>query len=279
MKNLFNVQTKNNVKEAVKDSANIEYLATGKEKVVLVGRDLSSKISLSRYSSLFFIFSLFEEDLEEPLNFDVNVSVLALESFAKALIALQPDEVDKKSNNSKASISKEDIRFGKSAEHDFSYRLFKNISAKNLFRLINDISIQSKHKSSYEIASKYLECDTSLIKLNKFYNRFDSIYDICANSNYSMLYLFDDIESNLSPYQNVMKAISDDENDLVSNAFAYIITSFENEVSKCMYSESIKSDYYSMLEKIDRNIEKLKEIIQNDNENKIYSIEALYDEI
>ena len=57
MKNLFNVQTKNNVKEAVKDSANIEYLATGKEKVVLVGRDLSSKVSLPRYSSLFFIFS------------------------------------------------------------------------------------------------------------------------------------------------------------------------------------------------------------------------------
>lgn len=277
MKNLFNVQTKNNVKEAVKDSANIEYLATGKEKVILVGRDLSSKISLPRYSSLFFIFSLFEEDLEEPLNFDVNVSVLALESFAKALIALKPDDTNKKSKKNKTAISKEDIRFGNSAEHDFSYRLFKNISAKNLFRLLNDISVQSKHKSSDEIASKYLECDTSLIKLNKFYNKFDSIYDICANSNYSMLYLFDDMESNLSPYQNVMKAILNDEENSISNEFAYIITSFENEISKCMYSESIKNDYYSMLEKIDKNIEKLKEKIKQGN--KIYSIEELYEEI
>lgn len=277
MKNLFNVQTKNNVKEAVKNSANIEYLATSREKVILVGRDLSSKVSLSRYSSLFFIFSLFEEDLEEPLNFDVNVSVLALESLAKALIALKPDETNKSSKNNKAPISKEDIRFGKSAEHDFSYRLFKNISAKNLFRLINDISIQSKYKSSDEIASRYLECDTSLTKLNKFYNRFDGIYDNCVNSNYSMLYLFDDIESNLSPYQNVTKAIIDNDDAFISSAFAYIIVSFENEIAKCMYSESIKNDYYSMLEKIDKNIDKLKEIIKN--ENRIYSIEALYEEI
>jgi len=276
MKNLFNVQTKNNVKEAVKDSANIEYLATGKEKVVLVGRDLSSKVSLPRYSSLFFIFSLFEEDLEEPLNFDVNISVLALESLAKALIALKPDDGNKKTKSNKSPISKEDIKFGKSAEHDFSFRLFKNISAKNFFRLINDISVQSKYKSSDEIASKYLECDTSLTKLNNFYNRFDHIYDNCANSNYSMLYLFDDIESNLSPYQNVMVQIKGN-NAIVSNNFAYIITSFENEVARNMYSESIKNDYYSMLEKIDKNIEKLKEKIQS--ENKIYSIEALYEEI
>lgn len=272
MKNLFNVQTKKNVKEAVKDSANIEYLATGKEKIILVGRDLSSKISLPRYSSLFFIFSLFEDDLEEPLNFDVNVSVLVLESLAKALIALK-DDISSRDN---APISKEDIRFGKSAEHDFSFRLFKNISAKNFFRLINDLSIQSKYKSSDEVASKYLECDESLIKLNKFYNRFDDIYDKCANSNYSILYLYDDIESNLSPYKNVIEAVNN-ENKQISNAFAYVLTSFENEVARCMYSESIKNDYYSMLEKIDKNIEKLKEKIRI--ENKIYSVEALYEEI
>lgn len=63
-----------------------------------------------------------------------------------------------------------------------------------------------------------------------------------------MLYLFDDIESNLSPYQNVMVQIKGN-NAIVSNNFAYIITSFENEVARNMYSESIKNDYYSMLEK------------------------------
>ncbi len=280
MKNLFNVQTKNNVKEAVYNSANIEYLATSKERAILVGKDLSSKISLSRYSSLFFIFSLLEEDLEEPLSFHVNISVLTLESLAKALIVLKPDNtinVNKTNiKNNNIPQSKEDIQFGKSAEHDFSFKLFKNISAKNFFKLINDISVQSKYRSSDEIASRYFECDTSLINLNKFYNRFDYIYTKCANSNYSMLYLFDDLESNLSPYQNIMKAINCD-NQSISNAFAYVVTSFENEIAKCMYSESTKNDYYCMLEKIDKNIEKLKRKFQNCNE--LYSIEQLYEMI
>ncbi len=288
MKNNFDVQTKKEKKE-------VAFLATNSEKVVFVGSQISGAPKLPRYSELFLIFSLMEQDLEEELPFDVNLSIVTLETFAKAFISLKEEKkyanrlLNKTNGKKNVKVSTE------SSEHDFAYRLFHNISAKNLFRFINDLTNLRNFSNSDEMADKFLSTDIALKSLNSFYDEYGDIYDECAKRNYSMLYLYEKVSvspSNVMSKDNAaLKKLTDEKidkefenlpkfaqilkgnNKTMKNIVGKLYIELKNETTGKL--EDIQEEYYLKIQAIDKNFDEIMANVLIDGS--YYSIDELYD--
>ena len=113
MKNLSNVQKKENLNKE----------ATKANEVTLIGNNVELLFTNKRYSALKNLFEEMENNLKTPLNFDVNISCVMLEAFAKGII-----------------------------EDDGLVELFQtNMAPKSFFCFVNDLSLARKHTSSREI--------------------------------------------------------------------------------------------------------------------------------
>ncbi len=289
MKNNFDVQTKKEKKE-------VAFLATNSEKVVFVGSQISGVPKLPRYSELFLIFSLMEQDLEEELPFDVNLSIVTLETFAKAFISLKEEKkyanrlLNKTNGKKNVKVSTE------SSEHDFAYRLFNNISAKNLFRFINDLTNLRNFSNSDEMADKFLSTDVALKSLNSFYDEYDDIYDECAKRNYSMLYLYEKVSATpsnviMSKDNTTLKKLNDEKidkefenlpkfaqilkgnNKTMKNIVGKLYIELKNETTGKL--EDIQEEYYLKIQAIDKNFDEIMANVIVDGS--YYSIDELYD--
>ena len=117
MKNLSNVQKKENLNKE----------ATKANEVTLIGNNVELLFTNKRYSALKNLFEEMENNLKTPLNFNVNVSCVMLEAFAKGII-----------------------------EDDGLVELFQtNMAPKSFFCFVNDLSLARKHTSSREIINIY----------------------------------------------------------------------------------------------------------------------------
>ncbi len=288
MKNNFDVQTKKEKKE-------VAFLATNSEKVVFVGSQISEAPKLPRYSDLFLIFSLMEQDLEEELPFDVNLSIVTLETFAKAFISLKEEKKYANKLLNKANGKKNVKTSTESSEHDFAYRLFHNISAKNLFRFINDLTNLRNFSNSDEMADKFLSTDIALKSLNSFYDEYGDIYDECAKRNYSMLYLYEKVSvspSNVMSKDNAaLKKLIDEKidkefdslpkfaqilkgnNQTMKNIVGKLYIELKNETTGKL--EGIQEEYYLKIQAIDKNFDEIMANVLIDGS--YYSIDELYD--
>lgn len=250
MKNLSNVQKKENLEEAEIASVNNSSIAMTK-MITFIGENVEILYTSKRYSSLDLMIELIEKDLTTPVPFKVHLSCSTLEAFAKA--------------------------FKEIGDYELSLMIFNNIDPLNFFRLINDLSIQTHYNSSKEIANKFLTSERTLSKLNRFYNEYTDISDYCIKNNYTSLYLFEITAMNKNEtlkktFPNLSQYLHSDDKEkrhIVSSLF----NELENEVRKCGITEATVNDYYYKLIRIDKEIDKIFEEIDL---NLIYSIDSLY---
>ena len=164
MKKSSNVQKSNELKEA-EMSAKENSSNAMTRKITFIGDNAISLYTNRRYLSLSLLVKLMSDSLDEDLPFEVNLTCLTLEAFAKA--------------------------FKELGDYEFSLLIFKNLEPLNFFKLLNDISTQTYYNSSKEVSNKFLTSEKVIKKLNRFYNEYYEIYDYCLKNNYTSLYLFE----------------------------------------------------------------------------------------
>lgn len=233
-------------KEAENISANED-----ERKVMLTGNNLESAISNSRYMPIFLLFKTMESKLQNRICYDINLSYLTLEALKKALIEIGDYE-------------------------KFVALYEESIEPINFFKLINDLSIQTKYTSGKEVASKFLTSSIVLAKLNSFYNEYESIYDNCLANKYTLLYLFDasgkgNLPTMLNSFKNLKKYFYDKDKQK-KKIVCYLFIELENETKKCGVCDDTKDEYYHKMQKINDNID---EIFNKIDLNGLYSIDYL----
>lgn len=252
MKKNSNVQKSNELKkEAEISSAKNETSKEETKKVTFIGENVKSLYTNDRYKSLSFLIDQIEKDLEEPLPFDVNLSCLTLESFAKA--------------------------FKELGTYGFSIIVFNNIKPINFFKLLNDISIQNYYTSSKKVATKFLTSDKMLSKLNRFYTEYQDVYDYCIKNKYTSLYLFEitaiNNNENLKEYFPNLSTYLHSNDKQKRHIISSLFNELENEVRRCGITEATINEYYYKVIRIDKEIEKIFTMIDL---SEIYSIDSLY---
>ncbi len=200
------------------------------------------------YCKFFKMLKNISYELDEKLQFDVEIDYVTLEAF-------------------KLYISSNGYK-----------NLYNNIGTR-IFELINDLSIQGFCFTPKDIAKRFLN-NTDLIQLKEFYNsNEDTVYKSFKNG-YSSLYLYEMIykeKNHNCLLANLYSIIQDkkqpnQKRDFVSN----LLIEFENELLKLTTENSRNNLCYCIL-KINDNIDKvnyLKYINRND-----FTIESIYDDI
>lgn len=250
MKKSSNVQKSNELKEA-EMSAKENSSNAMTRKITFIGDNAISLYTNRRYLSLSLLVKLMSDSLDEDLPFEVNLTCLTLEAFAKA--------------------------FKELGDYEFSLLIFKNLEPLNFFKLLNDISTQTYYNSSKEVSNKFLTSEKVIKKLNRFYNEYYEIYDYCLKNNYTSLYLFEitamnNNETLKNQYKNLGEYLHSNDRKkrhIVSSLF----NELENETRRCGITEATANDYYYKLMRIDKEINNIFEKIDL---NKIYSIDSLY---
>lgn len=237
MKNLSNVQKKENLnKEAVKAN-----------EVTLIGNNVELLFTNKRYSALKNLFEEMENNLEAPLNFDVNISCVMLEAFAKGIM-----------------------------EDDELVELFKkNMTPESFFSFINDLTLTKKHTSSREIINIYFT-EKVIKKLNRFYSEYADIFEFSQRFKYTTLPLFEitgmnDTKILENQFPNLFKYLHDD-NKSKRHIISCIINEFSNELSRSL-SENSRNELFHQMSEIDKNIDL---ILENSSLDSLYTIENLY---
>lgn len=237
MKNLSNVQKKENLNKE----------ATKANEVTLIGNNVELLFTNKRYSALKNLFEEMENNLKTPLNFDVNISCVMLEAFAKGIM-----------------------------EDDGLVELFQtNMAPKSFFCFVNDLSLARKHTSSREIINIYFT-EKVIKKLNRFYNEYSDVFDFSQRFKYTTLPLFEvtgmnDTQILQTQFPNLFQYLHD-ENKSKRHIVSCLINEFNNELSRSI-SENSRNELFHQLSEIDKNIHL---ILENSSLDCLYTIENLY---
>ena len=212
---------------------------------------MESAASNSRYMPIFLLFKTMESKLQNKIYHNINLSYLTLEAFKKALIEIGDYE-------------------------KFLAMYEESIEPINFFKLINDLSIQTKYTSGREVSDRFLTSSNALTKLNSFYNEFKDIYDECLKNKYTLLYLFDasgkgNLPTMLNSFGNLKKYFYDKDKKK-NRIICYLFIELENETKKCGAGDDTKEEYYHKMQKINDNIAK---IFTKIDLNNLYSIDYL----
>lgn len=250
-----NVQNKTNVTnlKGVNDTmAKVNYVGVTHEAI---------ENGPARYRNLMPVLNYFEDKLDEPLNFNVNLDYITLHALFIAMCADEDSDI---------------ILIEESIEH------FEVMDAVNFFKLINDISVQAKYYEAYEIYYHFLSHQNTLKRLNDFYNEYTDIFNACINHKYSSLYVYellrDSKNENYKPNNsltNFIKYINDKDNK--KRHFACILLNeFLNEMNQFDPSERTRDEYWYQMYSINK---KLDDILSSKDIDitKNYCISTVYD--
>lgn len=232
----------------------IDFIGTKTEKVVFKGNQLATSINQKRYEKIYGMLAEYEKDLKEPIQFDISLSYMVLESLYKAT-----EDFD---------TAQEAVEFFK-----------KNIKPKNFFLLINDLSNQTMYHTSKEVYNKFLSSGKVLKALDSFYDEFAKLYDYSMFSNYSTIYLFDKLFNNKDKkykyLENIYNAVNQKEDLKLRHVACSILNELLNEVTRNNLTDDSRNYYYYQMQTIDENWDKVIDIISK-TEKDIYSIDSIY---
>lgn len=221
-------------------------------KVNYVGVTREGIKDTPRYKNLISILNHFEDMLDEPLSFDVHLDFITLHALFIAATPLNEYEKDPTCNI---------------IDHESTIEKFEVMDPVNFFKLINDISAQKKIYKGEDIYDKYLRDEKTLKRLDRFYNEYEDIYDICVRQNYTSLYLFEAICDNDRSHpslDNILKHIHDD-NKVNRHFVCVLLNEFYNEIYQHNISERTQSEYWYNIYRIN---EKLEDILADNKIDK-----------
>ena len=170
---LFSRQTKKGENVIVySKKGKVAYIATWNSKHIF---------SMKRYNDVFLLLNSLEDKLETPLDFNVSVDFMTMESIMEFL----------KYNTANS---------------------LKDTIGIRLFELINDLTVQRKALSTKHIVDQYLSI-SELKKLKAYYDKYNKKVKEYFNRNYSSLPLYNVLynkEKQSSLTSNIIDAITNE---------------------------------------------------------------------